>query len=129
MSAGMDPTRTPMYALGLLVLAGVAVYFLFLAVNTVGLSEDASEATVVDKRYLAPGQTYRTEIIGGRSYVRPQATPDMYLLELDLGDDRAHAAVSPELYESIQIGDPVLATVQRRRLTGVIQVTEVRRER
>jgi hypothetical protein len=105
----------------------VAVYFLFTATNTVGLVEQTGTASVVSRAYREAGTTYTTEVVAGRSYTRPQATPEAYLLRLMLDGREATAQVDQVLFEAAEAGDQVQVTYQKRRLTGATQIVRVSR--
>jgi hypothetical protein len=116
-----------MWVVGLVIVIGVALYLLFLAADGLGLESQEATATVVGKGYREAGQTYYTQIINNRPQVMPQATPERYLLKLDLAGREVECAVEKGLYDAVQAGDQVRATYQRRRLTGATQVVDVRR--
>jgi prolipoprotein diacylglyceryltransferase len=113
--------------IGGVILFVVAVYYVFLGIDTWGLTDQKASAVVVGKGYRAAGTTYVTEIINKRSYVAPQATPEAYLLELEIEGQKVEALVPQEVFEAVSTSQTVEATYQRRRLTGTLQVTDVNR--
>jgi hypothetical protein len=115
-----------MPAVGAVVLIAVAGYFLFLAVNTMGLPTQTAPATVVSKEYREPGRTYATQPVGKQNLTRVQSTPETYLLTLDIDGRMAVSAVDRRTYEALKPGDRVQATYQRRRISGALQVVGVR---
>jgi hypothetical protein len=116
-----------MYIAGIVILICVGLYFLFMAVDGLGLEVQTGTAKVLGLEYREAGKTYTTEIINNRPYVRPQARPEMYLLKLDINGRETAGAVPRALYEAVQPGDQVRVTYQRRRITGLLQVLEVSR--
>lgn len=119
-----QPTNIMVYVGGLVV-AGLLVYFSFMAVNSFGLKEKTAEATVTGKGYRAAGKTYTTQKIGNRMLTVPQTTPEAYILELDVAGKPATCAVSRETYERVDAGDRVTAVYVRKRITGGTQVISI----
>lgn len=118
---------SPMIWIGAVVVAGVLLYVAFMAVDGTGLSHQHGRAAVVGREYKPPGTTYSTQLIGGQTRAVPQVTSELYLLQLELDGRRVEAAVPKSLYDSIENGDEVSVTYQRRRITGAIQVEQVTR--
>lgn len=116
-----------MYTVGLIAMAAVALYAGFMGVDGAGLQEETAMATVVEKSYREAGQTYQTIVIDGRSHVRPQARPETFLLRLELEGREVETPVEFGLFERVEAGDSVRATFLRRRITGLLQVTNVER--
>ena len=129
MSAPVPPGTpgTPMYAIGGVILAGALLWMGFMAADGLGLGESRSSAVVVGKSYRAAGKTYVTERIGNQNLVVPHATPEAYLLDLDVGGTRAQGQAERVLYDAVRAGDTVSVRYQRRRLTGRTQVVAVDR--
>ncbi len=127
MSAG-DPTsvsRGFMPILGGIILIAVGLYFIFWAVNTLGLENRSATATVTGKEYHPPGTSYQSQYIAGRNYTRLLRTPEQYVVLLHLLDQTAAGAVEPVFYERLKPGDQVRVSYQRRRLTGSLAVTKI----
>jgi hypothetical protein len=127
MTAAAAQQGTIMYKVGAIVLVGVALYFLFTAANTFGLAEQTVTASVVSKAFREAGKTYVTQVIGGKTYTRPQTTPEAYLVTVKLDGKDATGAVDASLFEQLQQGDPVHVVYQKRRLTGATQIVRVSR--
>jgi hypothetical protein len=113
---------------GIVILIGSGLYFLFIAVDGLGLEVRRATATVVGQEYPEAGKTYRMQIINNCPRVLPQARPERCLLKLDINGRQTAGAVSKRLFEATQAGDRVQATCQRRRITGLLQVLEVTRQ-
>jgi len=103
-------------------------YYAWGALDHLGLAEQQASATVVDKHYNAPGETYRTTIAGGRAWTQVDPTPDTHVLALDVaGQERTVAIVGKDMYESLEPGDRVTVRMHRTRLTRRLEVIEVTR--
>jgi len=116
-----------MPVLGAIILVLVAIYFLFQAVDGMGLASQSGRAAVVGKEYRPAGQTYTREVVGNQTLNVPKTTPEMHILELDLDGRRVQGTTDRALYESISAGDQVQVTYQQRRITGALQVVRVSR--
>ena len=112
---------------GGLVLAGVVLYYAFMAVDGLGLDDQQAQGTVLGKEHRAPGRTYSTQIVGNRTLVVPQTTADAYVLRLDIRGRETAALVDKDTYDAVTLSARVTVTFQRRRLTGAIQVVAVTR--
>ena len=116
-----------MYIFGAIILVCVAIYFLFLAIDSLGLEEKKGIAKVISKGYKQAGKTYITQIVANRPVVLPQVKPEMYILQVDLEDKKTECAVDKSLYEAINPEDQVQVIYQKRRILGKIQVLKVTR--
>lgn len=116
-----------MYIFGAIILVCVAIYFLFLAIDSLGLQEQKGTAKVTGKGYRQAGKTYITQIVANRPVVLPQVKPEMYILQLDIGGSKTECAVDKSLYEVINPEDQVQVIYQKRRILGKIQVLKVTR--
>jgi len=112
--------------IGVVVVAGVLLYYTFLTIDGIALADRDTVGTVVDKRYQAAGQTYSTQIIGNRTVVVPQATAAMYIVRIDVEGVLSEASVDKSLYDAVGPNDRVHVAYQRRRLTGAVQIRSVR---
>jgi hypothetical protein len=113
---------------GLIILAALGVYLLFMAINNLALAQRTASGVVLAKGYREAGTTYFTQIIDGRPVVRPQGRPEMYVIKLDVTGQQAESAVTKQTYDAVTTGDQVQVTYQRRRLTGGLRVLDVRPE-
>jgi hypothetical protein len=82
---------------------------------------------VQGKQYRPAGQTYTRQIVGNQTLNVPQATPEMFVLDLDLDGQRVQGTTERALYEQLAEGDDVSVTYQQRRITGALQVQSVSR--
>ena len=108
-------------------LLAVLLYFGWGSLDRFALTEDRASAVVTGKRYNPPGTTYRTHIAGGRAWTMVDATPDAYVLSLDIGAEKSAAVVSKEMHDALKVGDSVALRVQRTRFTRQLLVIEVSR--
>lgn len=114
--------------LGAVIVLGGGLYLLFLAIDGLGLPEQQATAIIAGKEHYEAKQTYKTELIGGRTRVIPHMNPEKYLLKLTLGDQLTEGAVEKNLYEATQLNERVQVTYRQRRLTGNVEVTAIARE-
>ena len=117
-----SPTSIMIYVGGLII-AGLMVYFSFMAINGIGLKEKTAVATVTGKGYRAAGKTYTTQKIGNRMMTIPHVTPEAYYLLLDVEGKHASYVVSGQMYDRVDSGDRFNVRYVRKRITGGIQVT------
>ncbi|HUQ84045.1 MAG TPA: hypothetical protein VM076_23040 [Gemmatimonadaceae bacterium] len=108
-------------------LAAVALYFLYGAIDRLGLDAQQAEAQVTGKQYAAGSTTYTTEVIGGRTMTRANQNPEAFMVTLTVGGEETGSAVSKPLYESLVAGERVHVRVRRTRLSKRLLVTNVTR--
>lgn len=115
-----------MVIFGAIVVLSVALYFIFFIANTFGLEDKQAVATVLKKEYKAAGQTYVTQVIGGRTQTLPQITPEMHILIVSIGEKQAEVVVEKSVYNGIYIGAKISVTYQERRITGHLQILGIK---
>ena len=115
----------PMYILGAVILVGVLGWMAFQALDGLALPTTTAPARVVGKGYRAAGKTYTTTIVNNRPLVVPHTTPEAWIVDLELADARAPAVVPQETFDRLAVGDSVLVTLARRRLTGGVMIVSV----
>jgi hypothetical protein len=96
-----------------------------MAIDGMGLADQQSTATVLDKIRHGAGRAYSTQVVGNRTLVVPQTTGEMLILSIDLDGVRSEASVDRALYDAVGSKDRVCVTYQRRRITGAVQVVAV----
>ena len=116
-----------MYVLGGVILVAVALWFAFQAADGTGLETRRGSAVVVGKSYRPAGTTYTTTIINKQTRTVPHATPEVYVLDLDLDGARTQGATDRALYEAVSAGDRVNVAYRKRRLTSGLEVVSVSR--
>ena len=115
------------YTAGLIILIIVGLYFLFQAIDGLGLETKKDSGTVVGREHREATMGYRTEIINSQPRPVRHYTPEKYVLKLDINGQQTEGTVSGSLFDAVQPGDRVVVTFQKRRLTGRLQVLEVTR--
>ncbi len=111
-----------MVIFGGVILGILLLYALFMAVDGLALEEQEGIATVVSKEVIEEGQTYVTQVIGGRTQTLPQITPEAYMLILDISGNPTSTFVEKNIYHNLNQQDQVTISYQQRRLTGQLQV-------
>jgi len=114
-----------MYLFGAIILVCVAIYFLLLAIDSLGLEEKKTQAKVSSKGYKQAGKTYITQIVANRPIVLPQVKPEMYILEVEIQGRKIECVVDKSLFDRIEVGEEVQVLYQKRRILGKIQVIQV----
>lgn len=124
----LTPPRSAnmMKFVGVLALAGVFAYLVFMAANGLGLEELSGTARVTHKERRPPGTTYVRQIIGGRMQTLPQSTPEMFVVSLVINGQETTCGVTEGIYNAVCENANVAVTYQRTRLTGALEVTDVR---
>jgi hypothetical protein len=115
------------YALPAVLLVGVVLYFLFGAVDRMGLETYQAEARITDKQFAAGSTTYNTNVVNGRNFTQAYQNPDVYMVTFELDGVPSGGLVDEQLYESLQPGERVHVQFRRTRLTGRVLVTHVSR--
>lgn len=111
-----------MVIFGGVVVGILLLYALFMAIDGLALEEKEGIATVVSKEVKEEGQTYVTQVIGGRTQTLPQITPEAYMLILDISGNPTSTFVEKNIYHNLNRQDQVTISYQQRRLTGQLQV-------
>lgn len=113
------------YALPAIAVTLVVLYYLYGAVDRLGLSTQDAEGVVISKAYTPGSTTYNTNVAGGRSWVQASRNPDMYSVELQVEGETAGGLVDKKLYDVLKANDRVRLRVGRTRLTKRLIVREV----
>lgn len=108
-------------------LVAVLVYYLYGAVDRLGLETRHAEAVVTGKEIAQGSTTYRTTTVGGRAWTQSVQNPDAHVLMFEVDGEATGGAVSPEMYESVKPGDRVRVRFQRTRVSDRLLVTDVSR--
>lgn len=115
------------YAFPAIALLAVLAYFVYGAIDRLGLDAYATEARVTGKQYTPGSTTYTSEIIDGRNVTRANQNPDAYVVSLDIAGETTGGMVSSQMYELLQPGERVQVKVRRTRLSKRMLVTDVTR--
>lgn len=114
-----------MYLFGAIILFCVAIYFLLLAIDSLGLEEKKTQVKVISKGYKQAGKTYITQIVANRPIVLPQVKPEMYILGVEIQGREIECVVDKSLFDRIEVGEEIQVLYQKRRILGKIQVIQV----
>ena len=115
------------YVIPALMLGAVVVYYLYGAVDHVGLDVRSADAVVIEKQHSAGSTTYTTNVVGGRTSTQSHENPDMFAISLQIGEEQTVGLVSEEMFEALGAGDQVRVKVRRTRIGGQLEVVEVSR--
>ena len=121
----LNSSSNLMPVLGGIILLGVCGYFLFFAADGYGLSPVITTVIVRAKEYRPTRTGYVTDIIAGKAKPVPRVYPEEYVLKFELLGTSAEGTVSRDDYQTIETGDPVVVTYQKRRVTGSVQIMSV----
>ncbi len=115
------------YIIPAIVLVAVLVYYLYSAMDRLGLETQRTEARVTGKQFAAGSTTYNTNVVAGRAFVQSSTNPDLYVIALEVNGEAAGGAVTKEMFESLQPGEVVHVEFQRTRFSKQLLVTHVQR--
>ena len=115
------------YVFPALIFVGVLLWYLYGAVDRIGLETQEGEARVTGKQFAQGSTTYNQKIVAGRAWTETVQNPDQYIVNLELRGEPTGGAVTPELYQSLQEGERVRVKYIRTRFSGRLLVTDVRR--
>ena len=115
----------PIYVVPAVLLLGFGSYYLYGAIDRVGLEAQSVEAVVTSKEYTPGGTTYRTVIAANRAWTQAIETGDWYAIQLRVGTELTVGLVSKEAFERLNENDRVQVKVRRTRLSGKLEVIEV----
>jgi hypothetical protein len=125
MGKGASPL---VYIFPALAFAAVCVYFLYGALDRIGLETHETDGRITTKQFAQGSTTYNTNIVAGRAWTQSSQNPDQYMVSLELdGDVTTGGFVDKQMYESLQPGERVRVKYQRTRFSNKLMVTEVSR--
>jgi hypothetical protein len=113
------------YIFSVVLVGAVFLYFLYGAIDRMGLEVQTASAVITGKQFTASGKSYYTTFAGGREWVQSRTTPDTYAVVLSLGSEQTAGVVSKALYDSLQANDTVQVKIQRTRITKRLEVVDV----
>lgn len=114
------------YVFPVVALAAVLLYYVYGAIDRLGLEVQHAEGRVTGKQVAAGSTTYNTNYIDGRAVVTGTKNPEMYVVAVDVNGEPAGGAVTREVYDSLQQGDVVQVRFRRTRFSQRLLVTDVR---
>jgi hypothetical protein len=124
------PSRGPnrlKYVFPAVAFTAALLYYLYGAVDRLGLETRQTKARVMEKQFAPGSTTYNTRIAGGRAWTQATENPDLRLVVLEVEGEATGGTVDLQTYESLEKGDLVRVSYQRTRLSNQVLVTGVRR--
>jgi hypothetical protein len=103
------------------------LYYLYGAVDRLGLETHQAEARVTAKQVVPGTTTYNTRIAGGRAWTQATENPELRVIVLEVAGEPTGGAVDLATYDALKEGDLVRVSYQRTRLSNQLVVTDVRR--
>ncbi|MEI7685426.1 MAG: hypothetical protein WCL32_10390 [Planctomycetota bacterium] len=114
------------YIIGLVFMGGLGLFVLFMVADGLGLPTLHAVGTVVDREYREFEKGYRTTIINNTPRAVPHVTPEQFLLRIDIDGRHAVGSVSKALFDAVKSNDAVRVAFQKRRLTGLLRIVDVK---
>jgi hypothetical protein len=108
------------------ILSGVILYFLYGAVDSAGLETRTTSAIVTAKTHTPGSTNYVNRIAGGRSWTQAQQQPDFYAISLTVDGEPTVALVTKEKFDQLRENDQVTVTVRSTRLSGKLEVINLK---
>ena len=108
-----------------IILGAALVYFLYYAIDKVGLETRTASAMVTAKDYTPGSTTYVNRQAGGRTWTQAQQQPDFYAVSLNIKNEPTVALVTKEKFDRLEKNDRVRVNYRRTRISGRIEVVDV----
>jgi hypothetical protein len=121
----MKNLSNPAYIMPAVILGAALVYFLYYAINKVGLETRTASAVVTAKDHTPGSTSFVNRIAGGRSWTQAQQQPDFYAVSLNIENEPTVALVTKEKFDRLEKNDRVRVTYRRTRISGRIEVLDV----
>lgn len=123
-----EPATNPfVYIFPLVLLVGFGGYYLYGAIDRWGLALETVDAVVTDKVFTPGGTTYNQVISGGRAWTQANKNEDYYAIQLLVRDEPTVGLVTKDEFERLSKNDRVHATVRRTRISGRLEVVDIKR--
>lgn len=113
------------YIIPAVLVVGFGLYYLYGAIDRVGLPVQQAEAVVTGKTYTPGGTTYNTNVVAGRAWTQANELPDNYAVSLRVGQEAAVALVTKQKFDTLMADDRVRVKMRRTRLSGRLEVVEL----
>jgi hypothetical protein len=91
-----------MYFAALVFLIAVGLFFLFLAVDGLGLQAREDSGTVVGRERRDAVMGHRTEIINNRPLIVPHVTPEKYIFKLDINGHQTVRVAPRGFFDAVE---------------------------
>jgi hypothetical protein len=115
----------PAYIMPAVILGALLVYFLYYAIDKVGLETSTAKAVVTAKDYTPGSTSFINRIAAGRSWTQAQQQPDFYTVSLNIENEPTVALVTKDKFDRLEKNDRVRVTYRRTRISGRIEVMDV----
>ncbi len=115
------------YVFPAIAFTAVLLYYLYGAVDRLGLETRQAEARVTGRQFAHGSTTYNTTIAAGRAWTQAHENSDAYIVMFEVDGEATGGVVDSGLYESLKEGDEVHVRFQRTRFSKQLLVTDVRR--
>jgi hypothetical protein len=109
-----------------LALCAVVIYFVYAAIDRIGLEVIDSVGTVTGKQFTRGAKSYYTTVVDGQSFVQSQGTPESYAVMFLVNGEKTSGLVSKRQFHFLNTNDSVPVRIRRTRITKRLQVVEVR---
>lgn len=113
------------YIFPAIIFGAVFLYYLYGAIDRLGLEARTVAATVTGKTFTQGSTTYVNNVAGGRSWVQAQKQSGFYAVSLVIGKEPTVALVSKEKFDILQKNDQVKVKVRRTRISRRIEVIKL----
>lgn len=121
----MKNFSNPAYIMPAIILGAALVYFLYYAIDKVGLETRTASAMVIAKDHTPGSTSYVNRQAGGRTWTQAQKQPDFYAVSLNIENEPTVALVTKEKFDRLEKNDLVRVTYRRTRISGRIEVVDV----
>ncbi len=115
----------PAYIMPAVILGAVLVYYLYGAIDKVGLETHTADAIVTSKTHTQGSTNFVTRIAGDRAWTQAQQQPDFYVISLTVEGEPTVALVLKDKFDRLNEGDQVRVTIRHTRISGKLQVVDV----
>lgn len=115
------------YIVPAIILGAVILYYLYGAIDGLGLEVRSADAVVTAKQSTPGSTTYWTNIAGGRAWTQSQQNPDMYAVSLTVAGEPTVGLVSKDMFQSLNDNDRVRVKLRRTRISHRLEVIEISR--
>lgn len=113
------------YIIPAVLVVGFGLYYLYGAIDRLGLPLQQADAVVTGKTFTPGGTTYNTNVVAGRAWTQANELPDNYAVSLLVDQEPTVALVTKQKYDTLNANDRVRVKLRRTRLSGRLEVVEL----
>jgi hypothetical protein len=113
------------YIIPAVLVVGFGLYYLYGAIDRLGLPLQQADAVVTGKTFTPGGTTYNTNVVAGRAWTQANELPDNYAVSLLVDKEPTVALVTKQKYDALSANDRVRVKLRRTRLSGRLEVVEL----